>query len=160
MMKPSLNSSPPLLAVDPGREKCGMAVVTLARQVLEREILPLEMLTMRVAHYIGRYGIDTIVVGDRTGAKDVRELLRRGGFQLEIIFVDEDRSSELGRRRYLQDHPGRGWARLLPITLRVPDQPFDDYVAVILAERYLDGRRSTRLRRQRGGGQVSRKISL
>lgn len=139
----------PLLAIDPGREKCGVAVVTDRREVLAKEIIGVEELHARVAHYIGRYGIGLIVLGDRTGAREVRERLRRGGFQQEVAFVDEHRSSELGRERYLQDHPGRGWERWLPIGLRVPDQPFDDYVAVILAERYLDGRASTRLRRKR-----------
>ncbi len=139
----------PLLAIDPGREKCGVAVVTTLREVLAKEITGVDELHARVAHYIGRFGITLIVLGDRTGARDVRERLRRGGFQQEVAFVDEHRSSELGRQRYLLDHPGRGWERWLPIGLRVPDQPFDDYVAVILAERYLDGQASTRLRRKR-----------
>lgn len=137
---------PPLLAIDPGRDKCGLAVVTLDRRVLEREITPLRELPLRIAHLLGRYGVQTTVVGDRTGAREVRDLIRQHGFPLEIAFVDEDRSSELGRRRYLLDHPGRGLARFLPISLRCPNCPYDDYVAVILAERYLAGTRSTRIR--------------
>jgi RNase H-fold protein (predicted Holliday junction resolvase) len=137
---------PPLLAIDPGKEKCGVAVVDYRRHVLEREIVDTRSLPLRVAHYVGRYGIETIVLGDRTGARGVRDILRRAGFQLEIAFVDEHRSSELGRRRYLERIPGKGWKRLLPIGLRVPDRPYDDFVAVILAERYLDGARSSRLR--------------
>ncbi len=140
---------PPLLAVDPGREKCGVAVVTYAREILEREIISTPELPLRVAYHVGRYGIDIIVLGDRTGARQVRDALRQAGFMMEIAFVDEDRSSELGRRRYLQDHRGAGLCRLLPIGLRTPDRPYDDYVAIILAERYLDGSRSTRLRRSR-----------
>ncbi|OPZ81680.1 MAG: hypothetical protein BWY76_02950 [bacterium ADurb.Bin429] len=140
---------PPLLAIDPGRDKCGVAVVTVGREVLVQEIVGVDALHHRVAHFIGRYGVKLIVLGDRTGAREVRELLRRSGFQQEIAFVDEHRSSELGRERYLKAHPARGWGSLLPIGLRVPDRPYDDYVAVILAERYLDGQASTRLRRGR-----------
>jgi len=139
----------PLLAIDPGREKCGVAVVTYTREVLEREIVPTESLSIRVAYFVGRYGIDDIVLGDRTGAKAVRDALRQTGFRLPISFVDEHKSSELGRTRYLQDHPPTGWQRLLPIGLREPDAPYDDYVAVILAERFLDGSRSTRIRASR-----------
>jgi RNase H-fold protein (predicted Holliday junction resolvase) len=145
----STSPLPPLLAIDPGREKCGVAVVTARREVLIQEIVSLDMLHQRVAHYIGRYGVSIIVLGDRTGAREVRDLLRRSGFQQEIAFVDEHRSSKLGRERYLKAHPARGWASLLPIGLRVPDHPYDDYVAVILAERFLDGQASTRLRRSR-----------
>ncbi|HEY3379092.1 MAG TPA: pre-16S rRNA-processing nuclease YqgF [Armatimonadota bacterium] len=145
-----MSERPPLLAVDPGREKCGVAIVTYAREVLEREIIAARDLPLRVAYHVGRYGIDLIVMGDRTGARDVRDALRKSGFQLEIAFVDEDRSSILGRRRFLLANRGIGLNRFLPIGLRTPDRPFDDYVAVILAERYLDGSRSTRLRRSRG----------
>ena len=139
----------PLLAVDPGRDKCGLAVVTTQRSVLAQEIIATASLALRVAHYIGRYGIQTLIMGDRTGAKDARASIRRAGLTLEIVFVDEHRSSELGRVRYLLAHPARGWQRLLPRGLRTPDQPYDDFVAVILAERYLDGSRSTRLRASR-----------
>ena len=137
----------PLLAVDPGREKCGLAVVTRTAEVLAQEIVPVAELPLRVARYIGRYGVDMIVLGDRTGSRDIRHRLRQAGLLLEIALVDEHRSSELGRRRYLLLHPGKGWRRFLPIGLREPDHPYDDYVAVILAERYLAGTRSTRKRR-------------
>jgi len=140
---------PPVFAVDPGREKCGLAVVTYTRQVLHQEIVDIPSLPIRVAHYLGRYGIERIVLGDRTGARDIRDTLRRAGFLLEIIFVDEDHSSEFGRRRFLLANPGTGWRRFLPVGLREPDQPYDDYVAVILAERFFDGSRSTRQRRSR-----------
>ncbi len=144
MMTPPLADHPPLLAIDPGREKCGLAVVAPASGVITREIVSLSELTLRIAHFIGRYGIELIVLGDRTGAREVRNMLRQSGFTLEVTFVDEDRSSEQGRRRYLLDHRGKGWSRFLPIGLREPDRPYDDYVAVILAERYLAGQRSTR----------------
>lgn len=150
MASPTIHSTlPPLLAVDPGREKCGVAIVTYARDVLEREIVSTPELPLRIAYYVGRYGVQVLVMGDRTGGREARDALRKSGFQLEITFVDEDRSSELGRRRYLLDHPPSGWQRLLPLGMREPDRAYDDYVAVILAERYLDGSRSTRIRRSR-----------
>jgi len=145
-MEPSIPDYPPLLAIDPGKEKCGVAIVTLQRKVLEKEITPLSILHLRVSYFIGKYGITTIVLGDRTGARDTRALLRASGFNIEITYVNEHRSSELGRVRFLKDHPARGWHCLLPLSMRSPDCPYDDYVAVILAERYLDGSRSTRLR--------------
>ena len=140
---------PPLLAVDPGREKCGIAVVTLQREVLECGIIETPSLPLRLAHYVGRYGVVTVVLGDRTYAREVSELIRSSGLNLEIVYVDEHRSSELGRLRFLQANPARGWRRLIPLGLRTPPRPYDDFVAVILAERYLDGQRSTRRRAPR-----------
>jgi RNase H-fold protein (predicted Holliday junction resolvase) len=135
---------PPIIAIDPGREKCGLAVVTRGGEVIVREIIQLNDLTMRISHYLGRYGVRNIVLGDRTGSRNVRELIRSAGISNDVAFVDEDRSSEIARKRYLMEHPGKGIARLLPIGLRTPDEPIDDYVAVILAERYLAGWGSTR----------------
>jgi len=148
-MDNNLHEPPPLLAVDPGLEKCGVAVVTYKREVLEREIIPIASLPLRVAYHVGRHGISLIAMGDRTGARQMRDALRLAGFQIEIVFVNEHRSSELGRERYLKEHPGVGIFRFFPIGMRSPAEPFDDYVAVIIAERYLDGSRSTRIRRIR-----------
>lgn len=157
-MSSSLINRPPFLAIDPGREKCGLAVVNDTRRVLEQEIVDACALPLRIAHFIGKYGIEMVVLGDRTGSREVRDSLRSAGLRMDIVFVDEDRSSELGRHRYLRANPPRGWRRLLPIGLRTPSRAYDDYVAVILAERYLDGSRSSRRRRARrppameGGG--------
>ncbi len=135
---------PPIIAIDPGREKCGLAVVSRTGTVIIREIIPLNDLIMRISHFLGRYGVRNIVLGDRTGSRNVRELIRSAGITNDVSFVDEDHSSEIARRRYLTEHPGKGFARLLPIGMRTPDVPIDDYVAVILAERYLAGWGSTR----------------
>lgn len=134
----------PLLTVDPGREKCGLAVVTTHREVLERDIVETPDLVERLARLIAQYGCTTVVLGDRTYARETAALLRDGGIGLEIVFVDEDHSSEEGRERFLRVTPARGWQRLLPLGLRTPNRPYDDFVAIILAERFLDGRRSTR----------------
>lgn len=138
---------PPIIAIDPGREKCGLAVVTRSGEVITREIILLNDLIIRISYHLGRYGVRNIVLGDRTGSRNVRELIRSAGITNDVAFVDEDRSSEIARKRYLMEHPGKGIARLLPIGLRTPDEPIDDYVAVILAERYLAGWGSTRRRK-------------
>ncbi len=127
-------------------------MVTEQRAILARDIIDTPSLPVRVAHFVGRYGIDIVILGDRTFARQTRDLIRSAGLTLEIVFVDEHRSSELGRLRFLQDHPAHGWKRLLPLGLRSPDRPYDDYVAVILAERYLDGQRSTRIRAGKRNG--------
>ena len=36
-------------------------------------------------------------------------------------------------------NPPRGWRRLLPVSMQMPPEPYDDYVAVILAQRFLRG---------------------
>lgn len=130
-----------VLAVDPGRGKCGIAVCSEER-VLHREVAAREDLEGRLRELVTRYGVEVVVVGDQTGAQEVTALAERLG--RPVVQVSEQGTTLLARARYLRDHPPRGWRRLLPPFLRVPDRPYDDYVAVLLAERFLGaGRRKS-----------------
>lgn len=130
----------PVLAIDPGRHKCGVAVVDRRQGVLFRGIVPRRRLAEEVQRLAARYAPCAVVVGDRTGSRSVeRELadlegVRRAG---GIRRVNEQGTSRLARERYWLEHPPRGLWRLVPVGLRVPPAPWDDLAAVILAERYL-----------------------
>jgi len=93
----------------------------------------MELSTM-VGVMIDNYQISLLVVGDRTNSKVISDRLEPFGLPIEM--VDENNSSFEGRRRYLKDH-SQGLKRLLPIGLRSPKEAYDDYVAIILAERFL-----------------------
>jgi RNase H-fold protein (predicted Holliday junction resolvase) len=137
-MKPPDQAQGPILAIDPGRHKCGVAVVDRDGKVLHRGVSPTGEIASVAARLIDDFGVALLLVGDRTGAKNVcRALLAQ--VPLQPVLIDEHRSTEQARRRFLQENPRRGWRRLLPITLLTPDRPYDDYVAVLLAERYLAG---------------------
>ena len=57
---------------------------------------------------------------------------------INIEKVDEVYSTQEAEKRYREDHPLRGWRRIFKFIEWRPDSPVDDYVAVILAERYLE----------------------
>jgi hypothetical protein len=82
------------------------------------------------------HGAGKVVLGDRTGSREFAGEIAQEHPSPEILFIDEHMSSMEGRRRYLLDHPRPGLGRLIPVSLRVPGEPFDDYVAVVLAERF------------------------
>ncbi|MCS6830951.1 MAG: hypothetical protein NZ749_09955, partial [bacterium] len=77
-----------------------------------------------------------VVVGGGTGFRALEALLHRLSPNVPVHVVNEAYTSEEARRRYLRENPPKGWRRLIPAWLRTPEQPYDDYVAVILAERY------------------------
>ena len=131
-----------VLAVDPGRDKCGLAVVEAEGRVLHQAIVSTPDVARAAARLITEYQADRLIVGDRTAASQVTRALREAHLPLAPVLVDEHRSSEEGRRRYFQDNPPRGWRRLLPTTLQTPGRAYDDYVAVVLAERYLSSLRN------------------
>ena len=131
-----------ILGIDPGNEKCGVALlyrgVLLEKRVVSRKEL------FRVVQAIWP-GEGVAVLGDRTGSQKFLNELKSQNPELyhKVVLVDEHLSSVEARQRYWDDHRPRGWKRLIPVSLQVPPEPFDDYVAVILAERYLDGAQSS-----------------
>lgn len=124
-----------ILAIDPGSQKCGLAVVDEQSNVLAKMVIAVSELEHTISDLHQQFQITRFVLGDRTRSKNFKAFLKQ--FNLPIVMVDENRSSIEGRIRYLQENT-HGLKKLIPIGLRVPDRPFDDYVAVILAERYLN----------------------
>jgi RNase H-fold protein (predicted Holliday junction resolvase) len=130
-----------ILAVDPGRDKCGIAVVDPDGAALAQEVIPAPALARRAVELTRKYDIGVIVVGDRTGADAALEALESALPDVETAAVDEHRSTEEARRLYFRENPRRGWRRLVPVALQTPPRPDDDYVAVVLARRYLAQRK-------------------
>lgn len=127
-----------VLAIDPGSGKCGIAVVSVDRKVLHRQVAPSPCLPDTIAELYERFKPDAVLVGNGTGARRARECcLASIPPEAPVHVVEERFTSVEARQRYLREHPARGWRRLVPPFLRVPEEPYDDYVAVILAERFL-----------------------
>lgn len=120
--------------MDPGREKCGMAVCG-PEGVLAHRVVGIGDLEQVSRQWTESYRVEAVIVGNQTGSKQTFDILGRLGLAIEG--VAERNSTLLARRRYFRDHPPRGWRRLLPLSLQVPPEPYDDYAAVVLAEAYL-----------------------
>jgi RNase H-fold protein (predicted Holliday junction resolvase) len=126
-----------VLAVDPGRGKCGVAVCSDGR-VLAKTIVAQAHLPDMVREWIDTYGVTSVVVGNLTGSGAVLAALGDLG-GVPVTQADEAGTTLLARARYFAEHPPRGWRRLVPLGLQTPPEPYDDYVAVLLAERALGG---------------------
>lgn len=128
-----------VLGIDPGRGKCGLAVCTPGR-VLARAIVRLADLPALVVDWTARHKVDVIVVGGGTGSGWVTDALAglRAARSLPPVTVEEERDTTLAARaRYFEEHPPSGWRRWVPQSFQVPPEPYDDYAAVIIAERRL-----------------------
>jgi RNase H-fold protein (predicted Holliday junction resolvase) len=123
-----------VLAIDPGRAKCGLAVVARSGLIRHREIVSCAELRRRVGECLRRYPIRRLILGRGTGHREVLRELQDLGIPLTL--VDEAGTTLEARRRYFEAHPPRGWRRWVPRGLLIPPEPYDDWVAVLLAERY------------------------
>jgi len=124
------------LGIDPGRQKCGLAVLDEQGNLHWRSIAAPEIARELVDQAINSHGVTALILGNQTGHQPWLDYLRAGWPDLPLHLVDERHSSEAARLRYWDFYP-LGWQRFLPVGLRLPPQPYDDLVAIILVERFL-----------------------
>ena len=124
-------------AVDPGREKCGVAVVDENGRALEQAVVATVRLAEELSLRVKRYRPDRIVLGNGTTSRAAEEKIRAAFPDLPVAIVDEYRTTDDAKIAYWKAHPPTGWRRLLPTGMQTPPEPVDDFVAVILAQRYL-----------------------
>lgn len=143
---PPMDASPNeavIVALDPGTDKCGLAVLTLDARVVAKVVVSPDRVPAAIAEALGARDAEALVIGDRTAKSDLLRLIDESvirRFRRGVVEVDEHLSSLEGRGRYLDDHRPRGIARFIPKGLRTPSEPYDDYAAVVLGERYLRAR--------------------
>ncbi len=131
---------PPILAIDPGRDKCGLAVLNHEQVVLWHSVVSVPELFPASLQRTRQYGIQTVVLGNQTFSGEVRRMLQpllEQKLVQEIIYVDEHGSTEMARTRYWQAFPPSGWRRFVPRGLLVPPCAIDDFAAIILGEQFL-----------------------
>lgn len=132
---PNVERLPRVLAIDPGSDKCGLAVLDPRGGTLAREIVPTAVLEETVRRWVREHSPARLVMGAGTTSRKARTCLEKLGLPLEL--VPEGHTTERARKRYFQEHPPKGWRRLIPLGLQVPPVPVDDYAAVMIAEDYL-----------------------
>ncbi|QIR39478.1 pre-16S rRNA-processing nuclease YqgF [Tolypothrix sp. PCC 7910] len=132
-------TQPVILGFDPGRDKCGLAVIGLDRQLHYHQVVPANAAIATIETLRQKYPISLIVMGDQTTAKQWKQRLQKELVeQLNIILVDERYTTLEARDRYWQMYPPKGLTKLLPQGMRQPPRPIDDIVAILLIERYLN----------------------
>ncbi len=131
-------SQPVILGFDPGRHKCGLAIVGLDRSLCYHQVVAAGDVVDHIESLRQTYPISLIVMGDQTGAKLWKQELARLHEGPNVILVDERYSSLEARQRYWEMFPPKGLKRLLPESMRSIPRPIDDIVAILLIERYLN----------------------
>lgn len=127
-----------ILGFDPGRDKCGMAVMGKDLQLHYHEIVASLEAIATIESLSKQFSIDLLVMGNQTTAKSWQEkIAAKLPKSIPIIMVDERNSTLEARDRYWQMYPPQGLQRLIPQGMRLPPRPVDDIVAILLIERYL-----------------------
>jgi RNase H-fold protein (predicted Holliday junction resolvase) len=127
-----------ILGFDPGKDKCGIAVVGKDGQVHYHQIINSEEVLATLEALCQQFPIELLVMGNQTTAKTWKgKIAEKLPASLPIVMIDERNSSLEARDRYWQMYPPKGLQRLIPQGMRLPPRPVDDIVAILLIERYI-----------------------
>ncbi|MBD2275664.1 pre-16S rRNA-processing nuclease YqgF [Nostoc sp. PCC 7120 = FACHB-418] len=132
-------TQPVILGFDPGKDKCGLAVMGLDRQLYYHQVVASADAIAIINTLRQQFPISMLVMGNQTTAKRWKQQLQQELAEaLNIVLVDEHYSTLEARDRYWQMYPPKGLTKLLPHGMRQPPRPIDDIVAILLIERYLN----------------------
>jgi len=126
-----------IIAIDPGREKCGIAVLSIDNTVIFHKTVLKNDLFPCMDELQKKYTIAAVVIGSGTTSKNVLQLLQKKYQQMSIAVIDEYRTTDAAKKRYWQENPPKGIKRLIPRGMLIPPVPVDDWAAVIIGEKYL-----------------------
>lgn len=126
------------MGIDPGRSKCGIAIMTEKGEVVEKEIAETSNLSRKIEEILSRFSISKCILGNGTYADKVFNILQLLLDEEKIIFIEEADSTYIAEQRYLKENPPLGLNFLNKIIKFKPKKPLDDYTAVVLVEKYLD----------------------
>ena len=130
-----------ILAIDPGSEKTGIALVSEDGACVFKKIIPTENLETDIAEIFENEIPHVLVLGNGTHHKEMKRRLEifsaEKKFEIPIALVNEKYTTEMGEARWKKEHPAKGLAKLFPEGLREVKEPVDDYVAWIIGQIYL-----------------------
>ena len=126
------------LGIDPGRSKTGLTLVAADGRIIALHIASTERIEEELRSFAGQQLLSHIVMGDGTNNKAIGKAVARVFPAVELDLVGEAHSTEEARTLYWQENPPKGWRKLVPLGLLVPDEPLDAYAAVVQVRRWLN----------------------
>ena len=126
-----------IVGIDPGRDKCGVAVLNSSAEILFEEVIETAEFETVLKNLIAQFNLKLAILGNGTTHKNAEKILR--SLNLEVKVVDEKHTTEEARRLYWKKNPPRSWRKILPTSMQVPPVPVDGIVAEILVTRHLSG---------------------
>lgn len=126
-----------IIGIDPGRDKCGVAVLNQAGEILFQQVIATADFSTAIEKLSAQFDLKLAILGNGTTHKAAEKILREKNLSVQV--VDEKHTTEEARKLYWKKNPPTGWRKFLPTSMQVPPEPVDGIVAEILVKRYLNG---------------------
>lgn len=130
---------PSLLAVDPGNNKTGLALLDAHGELVGRIIIDTTLLEEYIQTSFKAYpSIAVVVCGNGTNHRKLYPLLESlaEAAGKEAHLVNEAYTTEEAKKLYWVFNPPKGLRRLLPKGFLVPPEPVDDITAYVIGKRW------------------------
>jgi len=125
-----------VLAIDPGKRKCGIAVVNNKLQFIKGEVVENKELICKIGMHLEKHKISNILIGSGTNSGETKKRIKEKFSGIIIIEISEKNSTMQARRRYFDYYPPVGFLKIFPKSFLIPPCPYDDFAALIIAERF------------------------
>lgn len=130
-----------ILAIDPGSQKMGVAILDITGNLIEKKIIHNSFFEEYWKNILEKMDIHTIVSGDGTHHKDIiqriESIIKKYEKSIPVVLVNEKYTTEMAKQWYWKENNPYGLNRFLPQGLRTIPVPVDDYVAWILGRIFL-----------------------
>ena len=126
-----------IVAIDPGRDKCGVVVMTEDGDIKFQRVIETTTLEAVMLELFNEFELQMVVLGNGTTSKEARQRISSTLPNIHIEVVNERHTTEEARKLYWKKNPPSGWRRLLPTSMQVPPVPVDDIAAEVLARKFL-----------------------
>lgn len=127
-----------VLSIDPGKKKCGIAIVNNSLEFISGGVVDNENIVERITFYLNRYDIENIIIGSGTNFKNIFDIVKKNFSEIRISKVMEKDTTLEARKRYFEYNPPKGVLKLIPVSFRIPPCPYDDFAAFLIAERFFE----------------------
>jgi RNase H-fold protein (predicted Holliday junction resolvase) len=124
-----------LLAIDPGRDKCGLAVLTSDGGVVQKLTVKIDEVADKIARFIDAYDPISVCIGDGTGSGNIRKLIS-GLYKGTVSTVPERGTTLEARELAWKDSPPKGLWKLVPHIFWPTPPNLDAWAAVVIGRRF------------------------
>ena len=126
---------PRVLAIDPGKSKCGLVLAEISKKkVYEAIIVKSQLLENYVRNLISSEDISQIIIGNGTSSREIRQKLYF--FEKKIITFEEKNTTYRAKARYFELFPISGLKFLIPREVFILNKNLDAISALIILEDY------------------------
>ena len=128
------------LGIDPGKDKCGFALLKKNQTPVFLEIVGTKEFDKFLKELYDEYRFDLIILGTGTYSQKIEDRIRKINLA-PVVLIDEENTTIQAEKRYREDHPLKGYKKILSkFADWRPAEDVDDYAAFIIAKKFLENK--------------------